>query len=299
MPHAHHHGAHGHHHHDKLTYAVFINILLTIAQIVGGVLSGSLSLVADALHNLSDAGAIFIALLARKIANRPANETMTYGYQRAEIIGALINSTTLILIGAYLIFEAISKVFNPESIDGWIVVWIAALALIIDVITALLTYFSGAKTSMNIRAAFIHNVSDALASLVVIISGSLIILYQVYWVDIVATVLISLYVIYHGSLLAKESMNILMQAVPNHITLPEVVDFMKHTTEIKDVPHIHIWQLDEHKIMLDAQIILGNQPNIDLARLKLALKETFHISHATIEIVNSAEKLDTCYISAS
>src|SRR5690554_242876 len=103
---------HSHSGDSKLGVAVVINILLTVAQVIGGLLSGSLSLLADVLHNLSDAGAILIALVARKIGNRSANKTMTYGYKRAEIIGVLINSTTLITVGLYLIFEALGKYFN-------------------------------------------------------------------------------------------------------------------------------------------------------------------------------------------
>ena len=142
--------SHSHTHDGKLSFAVFINILLSVAQIIGGLVSGSLSLIADALHNLSDAGAILIAIIARKIARRPASSRMTYGFKRAEILGALINSTTLIIVGFYLIYEAIFKYFNPEPIDGWIVVWVATIALVIDAATAWLTYKSGAKNNLNL-----------------------------------------------------------------------------------------------------------------------------------------------------
>ena len=132
MSHSHRHShshSHSHSHtaNGKLTLAVFINVLLTIVQIVGGILSGSLSLIADALHNLSDAGAIVIAIFARKISAKNADENMTFGYQRAEIIGTLINSITLIIIGFYLIYEAVSKYFNPTEINGWLVIYICLL----------------------------------------------------------------------------------------------------------------------------------------------------------------------------
>jgi cobalt-zinc-cadmium efflux system protein len=206
----------------KLTLAVLINVLLTIVQIMGGLLSGSLALIADALHNLSDAGAIVIAIFARKVSAKKADKNMTFGYQRAEIIGTLINSITLIIVGLYLIYEAISKYFNPTEINGWIVIYIAGIALVIDIATAVLTYMSGAKSSMNLRAAFIHNVSDALASVAVIITGVLIIFYQWYFVDVMATVLISIYVLYHGGLLAFQSIKILMQAVPEAFDISEL-----------------------------------------------------------------------------
>ena len=180
--------------------AVLVNVLLTFAQVVGGILSGSLSLVADALHNLNDAASLGIALVARRIARRPADSRRTFGYRRAEVIGAIINLTTLIIVGLYLIYEAVSRYFDPRPIEGWVVVWVAGIALAVDIVTALLT-FKLSKGNLNIRAAFIHNVSDALASVAVIVAGTLILLYDWYWADLAATVLISGYVLYQLSLI--------------------------------------------------------------------------------------------------
>lgn len=150
--------SHEHHHHaaaeggdKRMIGAIAVNMLLTVAQIVGGVVSGSLSLIADALHNFSDAASLVIAFAARKIARRPSDEDMTFGYVRAEIVAALINYTTLIVIGLYLVYEAVMRFITPEPIEGWIVVVIAAVALVIDLVTALLTY-ALSKESMNIRA---------------------------------------------------------------------------------------------------------------------------------------------------
>lgn len=297
----HHHDKHSHSHshdHDgKLGFAVFINILLTIAQIIGGVLSGSLSLIADALHNLSDAGAIFIALIARKIAAKPADKNMTFGYQRAEIIGAFINSITLILIGIYLIFEAISTYFNPTEIDGWFVVWVAGIALVIDIATAILTYMAGAKDSMNIRAAFIHNVSDAFASVAVIISGILIILYQWYIVDLIATIGISIYVIYHGLLLVKQSISILMEAVPEHISVEKIKSDIEGLSYIDKAVDIHVFQLNEHKICLEGKVLLSqNDYQSPLVQIKELLRINFGITHSTIEILQYSCEVDIqCY----
>jgi len=182
---------------QRLIWALLVNVILTFAQIAGGVISGSLALIADALHNFSDAVSLLIALIARKWAEKPADKNRTFGYKRAELIGAMINLTTLILIGFYLLFEAVMRAFEPEPITGWIVVIIACVALIIDVITAALTY-TLAKNSLNIRAAFLHNLADALSSVAVIIAGTLIILYEWYFVDTICTFIIACYVIYHG-----------------------------------------------------------------------------------------------------
>ncbi len=282
MGHDHNHSSDG-----KLSVAVFINIILTIVQIVGGLVSGSLSLIADALHNLSDAGAIVIAIVARRIGNKPANKTMTYGYKRAEIIGVLINSTSLIIVGAYLIYEAIGKYFNPAPIDGWIVFWVAGIALIIDIATAFITFSAGAKDNMNIRAAFIHNISDALASLVVIVAGLLIIYFQLYIFDVIATIGISIYVIYHGLILLKKCIVIIMQAVPETISVEELQDQLEGIDGVKSAKHIHVWQLDDKSIFMEAHMTLNNN---DHERIKNEsreiLKNEFGISHSTLETKN-------------
>jgi cobalt-zinc-cadmium efflux system protein len=288
---------HSHTHDGKLNFAVFINILLTVVQIIGGLVSGSLSLIADALHNLSDAGAILIAIVARKISRKPASSNMTYGFKRAEIIGALINSTTLIIVGFYLIYEAISKYFNPEPIDGWIVVWIATIALVIDAVTAWLTYRSGVKNNLNLKAVFIHNMSDAFASIVVIVAGTLIILYQWYFVDIIATIAISMYVIYHGLSLAKQTIKILMQAVPDDIDIDELCTVIESLTSVKKVNHIHVWQLDDNKKLLEAHVTLEiDQIDNGVIQIKKILVNQYGIDHSTIErYIDNQESLDSCY----
>ncbi|MBA6340248.1 cation transporter [Colwellia sp. MB02u-10] len=300
MSHSHSHShshSQSHTNNGKLTFAVLINVLLTIVQIIGGVLSGSLSLIADALHNLSDAGAIVIAIFARKVSAKKADENMTFGYQRAEIIGTLINSITLIIVGLYLIYEAVSKYFNPTEINGWIVIYIAGIALVIDIATAVLTYMSGAKSSMNLRAAFIHNVSDALASVAVIIAGVLIIFYQWYFVDVIATVLISIYVLYHGGLLALQSIKILMQAVPEAFGISELKADIELNAAVNAALDIHVWQLDEHKLFLECKLQPAtNIDHIDLTEIKAMLLDKYGIKHSTIEVNSSGKTLvPSCY----
>jgi len=285
---------HSHSHVDEnqsdkqLAVAVIINVLLTVTQVIGGIFSGSLSLIADALHNLSDAGAIFIALIARKIGNKPADVTHHFGYKRAEILATLFNSTTLIIIGLYLIFEAISSYLNPQPINGWIVVWVAAIALVIDLATAYLTYRAGANQSINIKAAFIHNISDAMASIVVIIAGTLIILYQWYIVDLIATVLISVYVIYHGILLLKQSGKILMQAAPNNIDTHAISHAISNEFNIESVVSIKLWQLDDKENY--CELVVSTQQTIDLPAVKGFLHDNFNIENCIIETRPIANK---------
>ena len=283
---------HSHDHGDKrLAGAVLVNVLLTIAQIVGGVLSGSLSLVADALHNLSDAGALLIALLARRIGRRPADRERTFGYRRAEVIGALFNLTTLVIVGLYLIYEAVSRFFAPQEVEGWIVVWVAGIALVVDVATAVLTY-TMSKDSLNVRAAFVHNVSDALASVAVIFAGTLILLYEWYWTDLVATVLISIYVLYQGVSMMRSTVHILMEGTPPGLELSEVAAALTEQEGVIEVHHLHAWQLDENHRALEAHLVVEADLS-SAAQLKRAaralLMERFSIGHSTLELEHPGE----------
>ena len=270
----------------RLVGAIIVNVVLTVAQIVGGVLSGSLALIADAIHNLSDAGALAIALVARKIARRPADSNHTYGHGRAEMVGALFNLTWLIFIGLFLIVEAVERLFDPQPIEGWTVVIIAAIALVVDVVTAMLTY-AMARHSMNIRAAFIHNVSDALASVGVIVGGTLIILEGWLFVDALVTLVIAGYVLVHAALEIPKVVNILMQAVPGELDVDKVASRLEGIDRVRDVHHVHIWNIDEHRRSLEAHVVIapddiGQMESIKAA-LKACLADEFQIEHSTLE----------------
>ncbi len=268
----------------RLAMAITVNLLLTLAQVVGGIVSGSLSLIADALHNFSDAASLLIAWVARKIGRMPADQSKTFGYKRAEIIATFINLITLVIIGLYLVYEAFWRIYEPNVIDGWMVVYIAAIALVIDVLTAILTY-TMSKHSMNIRAAFLHNVSDALASVGVIVAGSLILLYEWYWTDTVITLLIAGYVLYQAITMLPSTVNILMQAAPGDMSIPDVIRIMESIPEVSNVHHVHIWQLDEHQNALEAHVVISSFDKLEevKSRIKQALANDFDINHSSLE----------------
>lgn len=290
------------HHHDidamgdrRLGIAIAINMLLTLAQVVGGIVSGSLSLIADALHNFSDAASLLIAWMARKIGRQPADHFKTFGYKRAEVIATLINLVTLVLVGIYLIYEAMWRIYEPHIIEGWTVVIVAAVALVIDVATAILT-FTMSKHSMNVRAAFLHNVSDALASVGVIVAGSLILLYDWYWTDTLITLLIAGYVLYQAATLLPQTIHILMQGTPKNISINEVINAMENIADVSNVHHVHIWQLDEHYNALEAHIVITtfNQTEKVKKALKKELSEHFSISHSTLEFEETHCEQSVC-----
>jgi len=283
---------HGHTHIDpesgdrRVSIAIWANGLLTVAQIVGGILSGSLALIADALHNFSDMASLVIAFVARKIARRPADERMTFGYGRIEIVAALINYTTLILIGFYLIYEGGMRMIDPPEVAGWTVVILGGVALVVDTLTALLTY-SMQKGSVNIRALFLHNLSDALASVAVIIGGSLIILYDMRWVDPAITIGIALYILYLAFTEIGGPIRTLMLDSPPDIDNAAVVEAMRSVDGVADVHHVHLWQMEEDKAALDCHVVLtaGGWGKIEKikAAIKDRLKDDFNIAHSSLE----------------
>ena len=284
MGHSHHHGDPSQIGERRLWWAVSANILLTVAQVIGGILSGSLSLVADALHNFSDAASLLIALVAIRIGRKPPDQFKTFGYKRAETVAALINLTTLIIIGLYLCYEAIKRFITPEPVAGWTVVIVAGIALAVDVFTALLTYRQS-KTSMNIKAAFLHNVTDAMASVGVIITGTLILLYGWVWTDAAMTLIISGYVLWQGFTQIPKVIHLLMEGAPDGLSLEDIRSSMEKVDGVNNVHHVHVWQLDEHRNALEAHVVL--EESIDMDTLKIRLKKLLHdqfeIEHSTLE----------------
>ena len=284
--------AHDHAHIDpesgdrRVSIAIWANALLTVAQIVGGIFAGSLALIADALHNFSDMASLVIAFVARKIARRPADERMTFGYGRIEVVAALINYTTLILVGLYLIYEGGMRMIDPPQVAGWTVVILGGVALVVDTLTALLTY-SMQKGSVNIRALFLHNLSDALASVAVIIGGTLIILYDLRWVDPAITIGIALYILYLALSEIGDPIRILMLGSPPDMDAGAVLEAMTNVEGVRDVHHVHLWQMQEHEVALDCHVVLEGTGFEDLESAKDTLKgilaDDFGITHSSLE----------------
>ncbi len=283
---------HGHAHMDpasgdrRVSIAIWANALLTVAQIIGGILSGSLALIADALHNFSDMASLIIAFVARKIARRPPDERMTFGYGRIEIVAALINYTTLILVGFYLIYEGAMRMVDPPEIAGWTVVILGGVALVVDGLTAGLTW-SMQKDSVNIRALFLHNLSDALASVAVIIGGALILFYDLRWVDPAITIGIALYILYLALTEIGGPVRTLMLGSPPDIDSRAVIDVMHKVYGVKEVHHVHLWQMQEHDAALDCHVVLTSEawPKIEAVKveIKQRLKTDFDITHSSLE----------------
>lgn len=287
MPHDH---SHGHHHLDpsagdrRVAAAIGVNVLLTVVQIIGGLISGSMALIADAIHNFSDAISLIVAFVARRISRRPADAQMTFGYGRAEVVAALVNYTSLVVIALYLVYEGVTRLIDPPGVDGWIVVVIAGIALVVDTVTAALTY-SMSKTSMNIRAAFLHNLADALSSVAVIVAGTLIILYDWRLVDPIVTLGISGYILWHVGREILPVIRILMLGSPSGVAQQDVRRAIEETEGVAGVHHLHVWEIDERRRSVEAHILVERMEGFPAtaARIKTMLKDKFGIAHSTLQ----------------
>ena len=271
----------------NLLISILLNSLITIAQIIGGFLSGSLALLSDALHNLTDVSSLIISYIASVLSKKKATKTRTFGYKRAEIIAAFINASSLIVIAIYLVFEAINRFFKPQKIEAELVIWLSILGIVINGLSVLLLK-KDSVNNINIRSAYIHHLTDMLASIAVLIGGILMKFYQVFWVDAALTMAIAIYLIIVGISLLKESFNILMLFTPKEIRIEDVVQEVIKEEQINNIHHIHIWQLNESEIHLEAHIDFNDdlkfsEFNKILKRLESILFEKFKINHFNIQ----------------
>lgn len=288
--HEHHHDL-CHHHHGEvseksvhlLLLSFIINMLLSIAEIIGGIIAGSVSLIGDALHNTSDALSILIAVIAFKIGHKKASLKYTYGFKRAEIIGGFVNLILLFISGCYLLFEGITRLIKPEPIDGYIIIWISILALIIDAATAKISHHD-AHHNTNMKMVFIHNLADALGSIGVIISGLCVVWFDVYRIDGIIALLIAFYMIFQSVVSFPKIVNILMNAAPDNIDIEQIKKEILKIKNIRGVHHIHLWSINEHDISLECHIE-ADDIEITPKIIKL-LKEKFDITHSNIQIEN-------------
>ena len=270
-----------------LLISIFLNILITVAQVIGGLISGSLALLSDALHNFSDVLSLIVSYIANLLAKKEASIKRTFDYKRAEILAAFINAATLIIVAIILIIEAIERFQNPQVIESNLVIWLSLLGIIANGISVLLLK-RDADVNMNMRSAYLHLLTDMMASVAVLIGGLLMKFYQMFWVDSALTLAIALYLIWVGYDLLKNSFKVLMLFTPEDIQVKDIVKELHQLNEIKNVHHIHIWQLNEDEIHLEAHIdfnedILLSQFDIILHNIEELLFHKFEINHINIQ----------------
>ncbi len=285
--------AHNHSHSDheltgrNLLFSIFVNIGITIAQSIGGSLSGSLSLLSDALHNFSDVVSLLVSYFASRLAKKEASIKRTFGFKRAEIMAAFINAALLIIIAIILIFEAIERLQNPHKINTNIIIILSIVAIFGNGLSVLLLK-RDSKVNMNMRSAYLHLITDLMASIAVLIGGLLMKHYQLFWVDSGITFAIAIYLIVVGYDLLIRSFKVLMLYTPDTIEVKEIVDIISALPKIKSIHHIHVWQLNEVETHLEAHIDFDSDIQVSefgevLHTIEDVLRDKFGINHVTLQ----------------
>jgi cobalt-zinc-cadmium efflux system protein len=289
MGHSH---SHNHsHHHDlnsrNLLISIFLNIAITVAQVIGGIVSGSLALLSDALHNFSDVISLIISWIANKLVKKKASLKRTFGYKRAEILAAFINAATLIVVAVLLIFEAIERFRNPQEIESNLVIWLSIIAILGNGFSVLLLK-KNADNNMNLKSAYLHLLTDMLASVAVLIGGLLMKYYEIWWIDSVLTLAIAVYLVVMGWDLLKNSFKVLMLFTPDSTSVKSIVEDIQTIDAVKNVHHVHIWQLNEEEIHLEAHIdfkedITLSQFDVILNSIEELIYHKYDINHINIQ----------------
>ncbi|WP_372366120.1 cation diffusion facilitator family transporter [Candidatus Uabimicrobium sp. HlEnr_7] len=292
MAHEHHHGNCHHHHHGdlkgkKLLLSILLNTTITLAQIVGGIISGSLSLISDALHNLSDVISLVLSYVANRLTQKKYTVETTFGYKRAEIMAAFINAVILIGVALFLVKEAFERLYEPVVIDSMWVIVLAILGIAVNGGSVLLLR-KEAKDNMNIQAASLHLFFDMITSVAVLLGGIAIYTAQVYWVDSLLSVLIAIYLVYSSIGLVTRTLKILMQFAPQNIDIKAIEEQVCQIKPIANIHHVHLWQLNDKEIHLEAHIDFKEDLKLSEAcqyirQVEELLCAQFSINHVTLQ----------------
>ncbi|MGO3706468.1 MAG: cation diffusion facilitator family transporter [Mesonia hippocampi] len=271
----------------RLLFSILLNVGITLAQFIGGIISGSLSLLSDALHNFTDVISLVISYIAHKMAKKNASISRTFGYKRAEIMAAFVNAASLIVIAIILIKEAIVRFYEPQVINSTLVIWLAIVAILGNGLSVLLMK-KDSQSNLNMRSAYLHLFTDMLASIAVLIGGLFMKYYQLYWIDSILTIMIAVYLIVVGYKLLKSSFKILMLYTPTDIDVKKVVAKVCEIPAVKNIHHIHIWSLNEDEIHLEAHLDLHENISVTsfdvvLQKIEKLVNKEFNINHVTIQ----------------
>ncbi|AWA29273.1 cation transporter [Flavobacterium magnum] len=284
--------AHDHHHHshngDKnLSVSIVLNIGITVAQIVGGIISGSLSLISDALHNFSDVISLFLSLAAHRLAKRKASAMRTFGFKRAELLAAFINASTLVIVAFYLIYESVVRFSEPVVIESGLVIWMSLIGILFNGFSAVLIR-EEARQSINMKSAYLHLFTDMMASVAVLAGGLLMKYYQIFWVDSVITFAIAVYLIIMGFGLLKSSTKMLMLFTPENLNIDAIAESVHKVTGENKLYHIHLWHLNDNELHFEAHLdctqdMSVSQFNALADEIEELLRHEFNITHCTIQ----------------
>jgi len=290
--HGHHHGATGHGHFhgadNKLRFllVIILNLIITIAEYIGGILSGSLALISDAGHNLSDVMSLILGYTGEKVSEKKS-ANYTFGLKRFEVFIALINALTLLAIGVYIFYEAVVRFHNPTTVNLSIMLPIAVVGLFGNVISIFVLH--GVRGSnLNLKAAFLHLVFDAVSSVGVILAAVFIYFTSFYWIDIVVSFIIGIMIIWSSFGILKESFRIFLQGVPGHIDPSEVYNVISEVPGVLSIHGLHVWSINSREVFLSCHICVDpdNERNSDeiIQMVNMVLLKQFNIGHTTLQI---------------
>lgn len=280
-----------------LALALFITAIVLAAEVAGGLLTGSLALLADAGHMASDAGALGLSLAALWLASRPASEARTYGFQRAEILAALANSGALVLIAAYVSWQAVQRLSGPPHVDAGPMLGVAAVGLAANLISASLLA-KERRANLNVRSAFVHVVGDALSSAGVIAGGVVMLATGEYLADPIISLFITGLILLSAGRIAWDSTQVLLEATPPGLSVPAIQEALMAVPGVRGVHDLHVWTVTSGFVSLSAHVEANSErdPHDILVDLRSLLFRRFHIEHATLQIETLAlhQELESC-----
>jgi cobalt-zinc-cadmium efflux system protein len=279
-----------HHRHEinakNLGLAIFLNVFMTIAEAAGGIVSGSIALMSDAAHNFSDVISLVISWVANRLSKREATLTRTFGFRRSEILAAFINSATLIIVSVVIIIEAIKRISSPEEVSAGIMIWMAVVSMIVNGLSALFLR-RDSRENMNMRSAYLHLFGDMLTS-VAVLAGGLAVRYMG-WnrADSIISIAIALYLLWLSRGIFVSSLKIIMQFTPEDIDIKEIAAKIEKIPGVRNIHHVHVWQINEHDLMFEAHLDLAEDIRVSgfeeiLGKIKTLLAGT-NIRHVTIQ----------------
>lgn len=296
MGHTHKHHGHNHtHRHDdagklvgkKLLLTIALNFVITAAQIVGGLLANSLALISDALHNFSDAVAVILAYIAFRLGKKPRTVRQTFGFRRSEIMAAFMNALMLIGLSIFLLIEAFRRFSEPGEVNGQLMFWMGLIGLVANAFSVFLLH-KEKKENMNVRAAYLHLLGDALTSFAVIVGAGVIYLWEIHWIDPLVTILISLYILIHTISLLKESTAVLMQFTPKGVNLEEVKRELETFPMVANIHHIHAWILTDEHLYFEAHVNMKEDVALSETEkvkqlIEAHMASKYQINHLTLQ----------------
>ncbi len=302
----HHHGEAGSHDPaDELRQSsrrslVVALVLITgfmVAEVIGGIMSGSLALLADAGHMLTDAAAIALALLALWIASRPASIGRTFGYHRTEVLAAMFNALSLWVIAAWITYEAIRRLSNTSeiSIEGWLMAIVGGIGLAVNLVAAFVLH-RGAKRSLNVEGAFKHVLADLMGSVAVVISAIVILTTGWVTIDPILSLAIASLIVFSSRRLVWKTVNVLLEGAPEHIDLYRLCSDLEEVEGVSLVHDVHVWTISSNYDSLTAHVLIdpsytGNAEET-LESLRRIARENYGIQHVTLQLDKSLEDCD-------